>query len=159
MYMMMCKAISYFRYNMGRCPYCIRKAFMAAASAWALFAICFLMNCAQSVMLVTGATAVILTGLWITHLLVFAGRASVTPSGTGHSVPRREAFSGFGRALIMVMVASSAPSLARAQDSRTQCHAICAANMNACYRRTRLGSREHDECGNAYNDCMSVCDA
>jgi hypothetical protein len=101
--------------TLGRCPVCIRAAFLAALAAW-LAALCLLaMRPAApladaALLLAAGASL-----LWLSHLAAFAGRAArcraasatLSADGTVERPSRREALAVFARAFAYAAVMSA----------------------------------------------------
>lgn len=94
--------------KLGSCPYCIRKAFQAAAGVWALALLFFALNW-SSLLPMVAIIALGLTALWLAHLVTYACKIVV---GRKHSETaadisnaqmitssRRDLFPLFARAL------------------------------------------------------------
>jgi hypothetical protein len=62
--------------NLGHCPKCMRQAFLAALTAWALAIAIKVSSGRDLTAIVTMAVALGLTGLWMTHLGVYAARVA-----------------------------------------------------------------------------------
>lgn len=114
--------------NLGRCPRCMRTAFLFAAAAWLLAgAVIAVGGRAQS--LVVTAMAIPLTALWLVHICVFAlratkNRASQTAAHTliGSSTlgpdvrSRRWLIVDFAATLALAAAVTAVPRWARAQS-------------------------------------------
>ena len=113
----------------GRCPYCMRKAFLAMAAAWGLSA--FTMNFADSPSLSVAAEliAATLTLLWAAHILAFASRsafasrisAQLEVGDAQGLVSRRSVLPMFVKVLAVATVASALPRLALAGGCSASC--------------------------------------
>ena len=83
--------------QLGRCPFCTHKAFLAMAAAWGLKAVAANFTASPGCSFFTEMIAFGLTLLWATHLVVFAGRTYAQPSVSGTS--RRAVFPLFVKVL------------------------------------------------------------
>jgi hypothetical protein len=102
--------------KLGSCPYCIRKAFQAAAGAWA-FALLVLALGWSSASLVLAIIALGLTALWIAHLVTYAVRVVLhwkrtqTAAETSRAVvitsSRRDLLPVFARAIAAAVLTST----------------------------------------------------
>jgi hypothetical protein len=139
--------------RLGQCPYCIRKALLATASAWLL----------TSVLAVTGhsvlftlaaAVAGAPTALWLAHLLAFAQKsvnASHYPTVrlTGRS--RRSVWPLFIRAAVFAAFASALPRVALAASP---CGGTAAEPCpDRCQRRLDPETHLCIFCRSCGNDC------
>jgi hypothetical protein len=62
--------------NLGRCPRCMRQSFVFLACTWGLAFVLTLARSSPPALTVAWVIAVIATGLWLSHLTVFALRAT-----------------------------------------------------------------------------------
>jgi hypothetical protein len=106
--------------HLGHCSLCTRKAFLTAVSAWAASAILAFGADWPHALTFAEAIAAGLTGLWIAHLLAFAGKASGRARNIRPELadPSRRAFLPvFAKTLAFAVVASTVPRLAFATVS------------------------------------------
>ena len=102
--------------NLGRCPLCTRKAFVAAAAAWGAVLLSATFDAHSIACDIATFLAIGLSVLWAAHIAAFATklvgqdrqRDTFNPS-------RRAVFSIFVRTAITAAAASAAPGLAFAQ--------------------------------------------
>jgi hypothetical protein len=90
---------------LGRCPRCMRTAFLFAIGAWAAFTI--VASVAPDTAWLIKWCAILLTALWVAHLIAFAWkRAAPSPS-----LARRQFLRTFFKALGLSAVATVSPGL------------------------------------------------
>lgn len=75
--------LGYLAANVGHCAVCMRKSLASAAAAWAVWAVAAGLNADGSLLLGIGAVAWGLSGLWVLHIAVYAGRSLVAVRSAG----------------------------------------------------------------------------
>lgn len=158
----------YIQRNLGRCSYCMRKAFRVSIVGWAATMLIAVANGPSRLLNVAAAGAILLTALWLAHLAVFAGRATTGTGGsrvTSHNqssermtVTRRAALPVFARALGFAALASAVPTLTPAQTLFQACMGNCTALWDSC-----KGQCSHNDlncktrCQGARENCYGAC--
>lgn len=106
--------------NLGHCPNCVRKAFLAAASAWCL-ALLIAMAKWPNILPVAMIGAVALTTLWVAHIFAFARKVTVATESRKPNLAtpsRRALWPLFVRAAAFAAFASALPGSMIAADLR-----------------------------------------
>ena len=105
--------------RLGRCPKCMRKAFMAMLATWLVFAAAVGVGAAYLPALAL-FPALATSALWLGHLVLFARRnmANRIALGSAKTVlsGRRAAIAGFSRGFALAVLAMALPSTGRSQS-------------------------------------------
>lgn len=75
--------------KLGRCPRCFRLALAGALVGWACFALLIQLDPAPGAVVAALMWAAAFTGLWLTHLGVYARRSLIDATGHGPAVDGR----------------------------------------------------------------------
>ncbi len=104
--------------HLGHCPRCMRMSFVASATAWVLLIVAY--ATASSIITTLAAlVAISLTILWVSHVIVFAWKATTSayaPAKSGNrtqripSLSRREFVPIFLRTLTFAVVITTYPN-------------------------------------------------
>jgi hypothetical protein len=151
--------VSYIYNNLGACTYCMRKAFLGAALAWSLVILAAIVNSPSVLFPATVLTAATLTGLYLTHLFVFATKASAVEyrrkgayggqKSEGMSeITRRGVLPLFAQALTFAAIATTIPMLGWAGQDYSTCNSNCYNASLRCW----------SQCGRMDSGCQSSCD-
>jgi hypothetical protein len=153
--------------ELGRCPHCMRKSFVAAvvASAASLLAREWIREALALIPLAVLAAAMIM--LWAAHLVIFSLRQVVGGKSLEvHLEPdsgRRSFLPTFAKALAGAAVLTALPKFARAEDKCDRCISNREKCMDACgdvsdnpdpqahleWGRCRRSCREQYDCTDA----------
>ena len=133
---------------LGRCPKCMRKAFLAAFAAWVTAVFTIAVGGPLWMGAATAIVALGLTALWLAHIGAFARRMTTVPphavSALAVSVPartgtapfsRRQLMSKFARMATFAVVASVLSTRANSAFARgtcdcSKCSAYCCPTAN-----------------------------
>jgi hypothetical protein len=117
--------------QLGRCPFCMRKAFIAMVAAWGLTALLVNLAAPPGALATFGFAAVVLTLLWVSHLVAFASRISARPTmgDVRGLTSRRAALPLFVKVLAAAALASAAPRIAMACTSMGD---VCNSKSECC---------------------------
>lgn len=107
--------------KLGECSYCMRKAFQSAIGTFASVAVAIYLTAPTLIVLSLASLAVLLTLLWIAHLIAFASRRANSHRLPSGSVTRRSVVTTFARAFVGVALATSVPSRAVAANCSVTC--------------------------------------
>lgn len=108
--------------NIGRCPYCMRKAFLSMMASCAILIVLLVFSVPNLLLASAGAVTIVLTALWLSHVTSYAIRASAKPVVKAVDVSaRRSAFKLFAKALAGAALATAAPRIALAGSCSTTC--------------------------------------
>ena len=132
---------------LGRCPQCMRKAFLSAGASWTVTLI--LLPLGITALLVPAiAISIALTVLWLAHVVARAINVQriCTQETASAQLSRRHLGIFFFKSLIAVSVASAIPSLAAwtcsdCEAARQQCFSNCPSGgtspdcIKACYQK------------------------
>jgi hypothetical protein len=139
-------------YKIGRCSRCIRQSFLVSLFAWSVVALAVAIDSVLAVHIfrpILLIPAVLLSVLWLTHLIVFAMRSAIRPNeprkasqrGGSHdsaAVSRRSIFATFATSFSGMALATMLPSIASAQN-RYWCGpndyrgVYCSGNQQCCW--------------------------
>jgi hypothetical protein len=148
--------------KLGRCSRCIRKSFVAAAAGFLTLALINQIAIASRFLIPVEIVTLMLSVLWIAHLVAWAKRAGATQESAAaretqksdtRLLSRRAALPVFAKSLAAIAIASALPRLANASacsktcpdgtsasnscDAPTPfCHCSCAGGAN-CYCSTQ----------------------
>lgn len=170
------------RAKLGRCSRCMRVSFASAITGWALALLAARVMSWPEAGIALGIGACALTGLWTTHLLVFAWRAIGPPAGTADTTTgggerteqwertarsRRHMMLAFAKAVAFVAVATAVPATLLAQSqpcdgcarySGSVCFSCCTCQYNNCTSGCASGdARCVNGCLRTYNGCTDTC--
>jgi hypothetical protein len=152
-----------FSRNLGHCTVCIRKAFLAAASAWFLTFFVVALEFAQLWLLAVVAAAG-LTLLWVAHLLFFAIKSASYAQAKSvisavEAPSRRAVLPLFARAFISSVFLSVATRQADAQYTGSGgCgREGCAPCNRPFYKRSSQGAYDCLPCHSCGNNCSGSC--
>ncbi|HZR59805.1 MAG TPA: DUF3624 family protein [Xanthobacteraceae bacterium] len=115
--------------NLGRCPLCMRKAFLSALAAWALVVATAALSGRTEAIAATAMLALAFTGLWLAHICALSIRATMNrllaradashdPANYDPSVrrlSRRRVVIDFATTLALTAAATILPRSARSQ--------------------------------------------
>jgi hypothetical protein len=107
--------------NIGRCSYCMRKAFLAMMASWAILVALIEFSLPGMLLVPVGVISIALTALWLLHVITYASRASAKPLDAAEVTARREVFNLFAKALAGAALATALPRLALAGSCSTTC--------------------------------------
>jgi hypothetical protein len=139
--------------SMGHCKTCTSKSFIASAATW--FLSLFATGAAWPL---TVALATALTVLWVTHLVIYAIKASavVPKKGDAEILLGRRKILLFARALILAAAASAVPGNAFAMGSCGSCGSV--VSPPHCWRANYDGTNRCSKCRSCGADCGNyVC--
>jgi hypothetical protein len=106
--------------NLGRCGFCMRTSFGAAALSWMLLLTLARFAAAGVMMVAASGIAIALTTLWLAHLLTYASRATRRVMEVDRG--RRHSLLVFARMFGIAAAATALPAaLARAQGQCLAC--------------------------------------
>jgi hypothetical protein len=132
--------------RLGTCGRCLRKAFVASGATWGLALSVMLFGSEYSTGLVALlVAAIILTLLWIAHLIAFARRTTMR-SDSRHGLPVPSFV--FAQAM---MTAASASVKIRPLDS--DCGGFNGECDDPCMRQTAPGIENCEYCHSCGEDC------
>ena len=129
--------------NLGRCPKCMRRAFLVALGAWALSFVAAALGVGSWAVTAMAIAALGLTALWVAHVIAFALRAKEEaaekrtveqPSGGDARdgapavLSRRKAVADFAR--VLVFAAAATAISARAALACVQLPVKCSSNSD-----------------------------
>jgi hypothetical protein len=150
--------------NLGRCPRCMRQSFVFMLGTWGLVLVLILATNSQLVLILSKVIAVGASGLWLSHLTVFALRATRSPTTakgevmrrsvvTSPSVqPRRHFILAFAKSLLLAATAAALPiGVVFAQSKMQECLTCCASRLSACGNTGK--------CNTLYQNCVSSCNS
>jgi hypothetical protein len=143
--------------SLGSCPCCIRDAFRAAFISWVLAGVGQAIPITSHFLIFSKTVACTLTALWLAHLLAhalkvsIAGRPEEKASARQRSISRRNMIRIFARALAIVAVATSIPTvvLAQCEEAAARCQAAasnCRAKCDREFHREEANHACHQEC-------------
>ena len=124
--------------NLGHCGRCMAISFRAAAASWAAFLLSLLTTQWSPVSVTLICIAGVISGLWLGHLVAFGykvvlkTRKEIIPPTSGSDAPseviftRRKAFTKFCKVVATAALATSLPSIAKAQVPGCFCTNGCA---------------------------------
>lgn len=103
--------------NLGRCPKCMRQAFLAALFSWIAVAATGVAVDETIVTVALAAVALGLSALWLAHLATYAARVTARggaapAAGKGDGLSRRELIPVFARTLGGIALATAMPAAA-----------------------------------------------
>lgn len=108
--------------QIGRCPYCMRKAFILMIGSWATLLIASAASAPVIALTALSALAIITSALWSAHILGFAVRASLPNSAEKRShLSRRQMFGKLAKVAGGIALATAIPQLAHASGCSTTC--------------------------------------
>jgi hypothetical protein len=110
--------------SLGRCPFCMQKAFLVMGAAWGVTALTMSFAGPLELSLAAGVIAVITTILWAAHAFTFIVRRKSRTSAV-HFGSRRSALPILAKGLALALLASTVPGLAAAQQSCDRCEPNC----------------------------------
>jgi hypothetical protein len=111
--------ISFLWANLGHCPSCTRKAFLAAITGWGIVLLAAALTRQSHFLLVTAVFAVGLTALWLMHLLAFANKIFAASYNTASPrLERRTILLMFAQTFTFAALVSAAPRLAQATSPK-----------------------------------------
>jgi len=155
--------------NLGRCPHCMRKSFVAAAIAAASLVIVSQWPHEALVTIPLGVVTAALIVLWMAHLAMFSlRRARAAKVAGAHAQPdasRRSFLPTFAKALAVAALCTALPELARAEDAcercisnRSKCQDNCGdVSDNPDPEAHRQWERCNRQCRDQY-DCSDPCE-
>ena len=102
---------------LGRCPLCIRAAFLSSAIAWLIAGVTIAVSSPPVVAMAAVTAAVAFSILWVAHLTAFAVRAArcrvrtaAAPTAPSR-LSRRDLYPVFAKAFMFVAAATALPAL------------------------------------------------
>jgi hypothetical protein len=150
--------------KLGHCPKCMRRSFVLMLGTWASGLAAMLVTNSTLVFSAVLATAVASTGLWLSHLLVFAFRAMTgarTSKGEmmGRNAaadivfrPRRQFILAFSKTFLLAAAATAFPvGTVLAQTRTQQCLSCCAGRLSGCGNGA--------DCNTEYQNCVANCNS
>jgi hypothetical protein len=155
--------------DLGRCPRCMRKSFIAAAAALASLVLASQWLREAHLMIPLGVLTAALIVLWIAHLVMFSFRQVLSGKASDADEQpdsaRRAFLPTVAKVLAGALVWTALPQLARAKDSCDQCHDDRNQCMNGCGNVSnnpdpqahREWSRCRRQCRQDY-DCTDPCE-
>jgi hypothetical protein len=125
---------------LGRCPRCMRQAFLATLGAWGLAAALIALDVGSWMATPMVVVAIGLTALWLAHVAAFALRvaisarhAEVEPSSTGASPDRRQFAAEFARVAAFAVVATALATRTNSVLAQGRCDCSkCSSNQVCC---------------------------
>jgi hypothetical protein len=145
--------------NLGRCPLCTRKAFLATLAAW-IITIGASITVKPSIWLsISTICALLLTMLWMAHIVAFSLKSSSASKFTtaDFDPARREIFSIFAKTAVTAAFASALPTISYAQGRGQNCAGIGKCPDGApycCSKPCGFGRTAHACCAAA--NCTSI---
>jgi hypothetical protein len=125
---------------LGRCPRCMRQAFLATLGAWGLAAVLIALDVGSGMATPMVVVAIGLTTLWLAHVAAFALRvamsarhAEVDLSSTGASPNRRQFAAEFARVAAFAIVATTLATRTSSVLAQGRCDCSkCSSNQVCC---------------------------
>jgi hypothetical protein len=162
--------ISALDHAFGRCPRCIRKAFLSALAAWLVTLLAIALGASPLATALFSIAALGFSTLWLAHLIAFASRTSIaaTRNATNDdyrllSWSRREAIPRFARALAFAAVSTGAlpfikPAFADSPCQNCQgCWNCCTCYQQVCANAPGCDITCVNNCNDAYKECIKKC--
>lgn len=107
--------------SFGRCPNCIRGAFLSAAAAWGIYVACLASFSSPEILFGAIVVCIALTSLWVAHVIGFVTRLVLSTLRASHArtaaIPptfeRRKLLGLITRAFALTVAISAMPSRAQ----------------------------------------------
>jgi hypothetical protein len=162
--------------NLGHCTKCMRTSFVAAVAAWTLFIAAYA-TAPSAIATLADLAAISLSALWLAHIIVFAGKATISTAASARddkrasripTLSRRELVPIFLRTLAFGAVITTAPraitsAFGQAQGpcdgcsrykGSTTCWTCCGCQNSNCITGCK-NTTDPDK----YNTCIASCSA
>lgn len=109
--------------QIGSCPFCTRKAFLAMAASWIVTAAIMTISDLPTLSLTSLVIAATLTALWASHLVAYANRISTKTMADDvqRYITRRNIIPLYAKILAAAAITSMIPKLAFAGSCSTSC--------------------------------------
>jgi hypothetical protein len=152
--------------GLGRCPKCIRTAFLGAVIACGGALAATVLSLPSGMRILAWGIALALAGLYVSHLLAFSiRRVTAQPKGlrvqnnsamTPPGLSRREAFSSLAKAFGAIAIATALPAARTHANPATDC-VDCDIKCGNTYNRCLITCKRTSKSDSDYTDCTNAC--
>jgi hypothetical protein len=142
----------------GTCRLCMRKSFLSAGGLWLVVILLALTGLPLEITLTTIGVACVVTTLWLTHMLAFAGKTSknykaYVPVSEMQVSTRRALMPLFARAVGAAVIMSAAPAMV----PRLVSPAMAQNVPCGCLRQRNPNNNMATSCGGLGGYCGGQC--